>query len=145
MSVETEPLNMPVDGRAITTVTLTMEVEGLPEPVTWDSELELLRDRGEWGVEWDLSTIHPELRPTWQFDVVASSKERQPILAADGTPIASSDGSITFGFQPALVDNDSDVIDAFDEAIPGSEAAAERELSRDDLNDDWFYPVITVS
>ena len=145
LRIEPGAVDRPVDGRAIVPLTLILDLAVLAEPVSWDTELQLTRERGTWGVDWSLSTIHPELRPTWQFGTESVDIDRELILAADGTPLAGQGTRITFGFQPALVSDPDDVIDAFAAALPGSEVVAERELSRGDLNDDWFYPVVTVS
>lgn len=143
--VDRGELVAPVDGRATLPVALDLTVPALDEPVTWETELELVRERGQWAVVWSMSTIHPELRPTWRFAVRTEPVDREPILAIDGTPLAGANQVVTFGFQPALVDDPEAIIDAFADALPGSEAAAERELGRGELNDDWFYPVVTVS
>lgn len=135
-----------VDGRA--TVPLRVEVmlpyDGV-EPVSWEVELAVLRDRGQWGVEWDLASVHPELRDGLIFDMDIAPVERSPILAADGTPLAGSGTRVTFGFEPASVFDPEAVVEAFETALPGSGATAERLLARDDLVDGWFYPVVTVS
>ena len=145
LRIERGEVDSPVDGRATVPLTVTVDVAVLAEPVSWDTELRLLRERGTWGVDWSLSTIHPELRPTWRFGTETVDIDRELILAADGTPLAGPGTRITFGFQPALVSDPDAVIEAFATALPGSEVAAERELARGDLRDDWFYPVVTVS
>src|SRR5690606_16766481 len=106
--------------------------------------LVLERDRGRWAVEWSPATIHPELRSTSRFGVQRVEVGREPILAADGTPLAGTGEQVTFGFQPALVEDDEEVVQAFEAALAGSGAAARRELSRSNLNPAWFYPVVTV-
>ena len=145
MTLEAGDITEEVDGRATVPVTVTLELPVIADPVSWDIELRLLREGGEWGVEWSLSTIHPEMQPTWQFGTETENVERSPILAADGTELAGSGTRVTFGFQPAGVDDPQDVVDAFEEAFPGAGARAQREFDRGNLNPDWFYPVITVS
>lgn len=134
-----------VDGRATFPVTVALEVPYADEPVTWETELELVRDRGDWGVVWSLTTIHPELRTSWEFGREHQSVPREDILAADGTVLGGERTFVRFGFVPSGVEDADDIIEAFAEAIPGSEDTAARELGRDDLVDDWFYPVATVS
>jgi cell division protein FtsI/penicillin-binding protein 2 len=125
--------------------TVTTTVADIAEPISWDVSLRLLRERGQWGVEWTRSSVHPELRPGWRFGRESEPIERYAILAADGTPLAGSGDQVIFGFEPTAVDDPDAVIAAFEEAIPGSESAAARELGRNDLVDGWFYPVATVS
>jgi cell division protein FtsI/penicillin-binding protein 2 len=134
-----------VDGRARLPVAVAVELAELSEPIRWEVELRLLRRQGTWAVDWTLSSLHPELRPTWRFGRESEELDRAPILAADGTPLAGSGVLVTFGFEPSAVDDPDAVVAAFAEAIPGSEGRAERELARNDLVDGWFYPIATVS
>lgn len=133
------------DGRATVPLTLEVRFEDLAEPMTWETELRLSRERGLWGVDWSLTTIHPELRPTWRFGRVSEAVDREPILAVDGTPLMGSGTLVSYGFEPTAVEDPDAVVDAFARAFPGSEVAAERELGRDDLVDGWFYEVVTVT
>lgn len=134
-----------VDGRAAFPVTVELEVPYAEEPLTWETELNLVRDRGNWGVVWSLTTIHPELRESWEFGTERESVARKSILAADGTVLSGESTLVTFGFEPTAVQDPEAVIEAFADAIPGSEGAAERELNRTNLVDGWFYPIVTVS
>lgn len=134
-----------VDGRARFPVSIEVVVDDAPEPIGWTTELELIRDRGQWGIVWSLATLHPELRETWEFGRETEDVDRQEILAADGTVLSGTRTLVTFGFAPMGVEDADDVVAAFADALPGSEARAARELGRDDLVDNWFYPVVTVS
>ena len=135
----------PEDGRAEAPLTVSMSLEEIPGTVSWETRLDLLRERGEWRVAWSLSTIHPELRPAWTFGFETEAVGRAPILAADGTQLAGPGTRYTFGFEPAGVEDPEAVVEAFARYLPGSESVAERELRRGDLVDNWFYPVVTVS
>jgi hypothetical protein len=144
-SIDIEPgrLREPDEGRAVVPVTVGLELEELDEPVRWETELEVIRERSRWGVDWSLATLHPELRPSWGFATTSEALEREPVLAVDETPLAGGEAA-TLGFVPQFVEDADDVVEAFGEALPGSEDTAERQLSGD-LNEDWFYPVVTVS
>jgi hypothetical protein len=134
-----------VEGRAVAPLTLNVTVPIAQEPISWDTELRMVRDRGQWGVEWSLSTVHPELRPTWFFDSEIEDVERAPILAVDGTELAGDGRLMSLGFQPSRVLDEDRVIAAFERAFPGTEERVERELNRDDLVDSWYYPIVTVT
>lgn len=134
-----------VDGRAAFPVTVQLEVPYAAEPLTWETQLDLVRDRGNWGVVWSLTTIHPELRESWEFGTEREPVARRDILAADGTVLSGESTLVTFGFEPTAVQDVDAVVEAFADAIPGSEGTAERELNRGDLVDGWFYPIVTVS
>lgn len=137
-------LSQPADGRAEVDVTIEVTPADAPRPVTWETTLDLSRSRGVWSVDWSLSTLHPELRPTWEFATETEEVARRPILASDGTELASDDGR-WIGFVPGTIEDPDRVVDAFERALPGTGAIAERELNRGELVDDWFYPVVVVS
>ncbi len=143
VTIERGGIEEPVDGRALATVAVRLQLEPPLDEVSWETRLELLRQRGQWEVAWSHATIHPELRPMWGFGTTAVEIDREPILAADGTPLAGGEAA-TVGFVAGQVQDPDDVIDAFADALPGSEGAAARELGRDELVDDWFYPVATL-
>jgi cell division protein FtsI/penicillin-binding protein 2 len=143
VSIEAGEVVEPEDGRAVVDLRLAWEVDYTDE-LAWETELELLRERGTWEVAWRPSALHPELRPGLVLDVEASEVDRAPILAVDGTPLAGAGDEVTFGFEPTSVEDPDAVAEAFEEAIPGSGDAAARELGRADLVDGWFYPVVTV-
>jgi hypothetical protein len=141
--VTTGELTELTEGRAQVPLTIAVAPAAAPEPVSWESALVLSRRGGEWTVDWSLSTLHPELRPTWGFALTTEEVARRPILAVDGTPLASDDAR-WLGFVPAGIEDPDRIVAAFERALPGTGAIAERELSGE-LVDDWFYPVVTVS
>jgi cell division protein FtsI/penicillin-binding protein 2 len=143
VTIESGEVVEPEDGRALVDLRLAWEVDYTDELV-WETELELLRERGSWDVAWRPAALHPDLRPGLVFDVEASAVDRAPILAADGSALAGAGDEVTFGFEPAAVDDADAVADAFEEALPGTGDDAARELARGDLVDGWFYPVVTV-
>ena len=145
VSMDAGEITSPEDGRALAPVTVSMHLDELPDPVSWDTTLDLVRVRGEWYVDWSLSTIHPELRPSWSFGFTTEDVGRAPILAADGTELAGEGTRYTFGFEPAGVEDPDEVVAAFARHLPGSEDEAAEELRRDDLVPGWFYPVVTVN
>ncbi len=142
--IDAGELREPVDGRAELPVTVEVTPAQAPRSISWDTEVVATRNRGVWTVDWSLTTLHPELRPGWVFAVEVEDVPRRPILAADGTALASDDGR-WLGFVPGGMEDPDDVAAAFERALPGTGVLAERELGRGELVDDWFYPVVTVS
>lgn len=133
-----------VDGRIAVPVTVRVGVDYHLEPLTWDTRVVTVRERGEWSILFSLATIHPELREAWRFDLEREEVDRAPILASDGTQLAGPGETITFGFEPSGVSDPERMIEAFERAVPGSGRVAEREIGRDNLVDGWFYPVASV-
>jgi cell division protein FtsI/penicillin-binding protein 2 len=132
------------DGRASAPLDITVLLPGDRE-VSWSTEVELLRERGEWGIQWTHAVVHPDLRRGLFFDREVRTVERVPILAADGTALAASGERVTFGFEPTAVTDPEAFIDGFETVMPGTGAVAERLLNRGNLVDGWFYEVVTVS
>ena len=134
----------PEDGRAVVAVSVELTPTDAPRQVSWDTEVAATRNRGQWSIDWTISTVHPDLRPGWVFATEVEDVARRPILAADGTELANDDGR-WIGFVPGGIEDPDAVVAAFARALPGSESTAQRELAREQLVDDWFYPVVTVS
>jgi hypothetical protein len=145
LSIERTELNEDVDGRATAMATVTAELEQVAEPISWAIEVQLLRERRQWGVAWSPAALHPEWRPGLQFVTTTAPAERAPILAHDGTELASNGERVVFGFEPAGVDSRDEIVAAFEEAVEGSGETADRLLRRGDLVDGWFYPVVSLS
>lgn len=133
------------DGRAVATVTLAFDLSATPTPATWTVEVELLRERGQWGVAWQPDVLHPDFRRGMEFAVLVEEVDRAPILAADGTQLAGSGQLVTLGFDPGQVSDPDRFVAAFEAAFPGVGERVERTLNRADLVEGWFYPVVTVS
>ncbi|MFA9432614.1 penicillin-binding transpeptidase domain-containing protein [Egicoccus sp. AB-alg2] len=131
------------DGRARTPVAVTAVGEDYGE-VEWQVELELLRERGQWGVTWSPTNVHPSLREGMVFEVVREEVERAPILAAGGEQLAGEGDQVTFGFDPGTVEDRDDLAEAFEEAVEGAGEAVDRIYARGNLVDGWFYPVVTL-
>lgn len=144
LRTEVLALDEPADGRAVAEVELQWSVAYAAD-LRWAVEIELVRQQGDWAVDWDPGAVHPRWQPGLVFDVMTSEVERAPILAADGTQLAGSGERMILGFEPSSVEDPDAVAEAFEEAVPGTGDVAARELGRDDLVDDWFYPVVTLS
>ncbi len=134
-----------VDGRVRIPVEVRVTVAWYDEPLRWDVDLTVIRERGEWGVDWSLATIHPELRAGWRFDIESEPVERASILAAGGEQLAGGGTRIRLGFEPSTVTDPDAMVAAFEEAVAGTGVTAAREIGRDNLVDGWFYPVVTLS
>ncbi|MEX0705484.1 MAG: penicillin-binding transpeptidase domain-containing protein [Nitriliruptoraceae bacterium] len=145
IDLELGPVREEVDGRAIAPVAVFVDVPYNVDPVHWDVRLTLIRERGEWSVDWDLTAIHPELRDTWEFGTESEPVVRSAILSSDGTPLAAEGTLVTIGFEPSTVRDPDALVAAFERAVPGSGTRAEREVNRANLVDGWFYPVVTLT
>jgi hypothetical protein len=144
LRIERTSLVEDVDGRATATATVTTDVDEVG-PLSWEVEVRVLRERGDWGVAWAPTALHPDWRPGLRFVVTRATTERAPILATDGTQLAGPGQRITFGFEPGAVSSPEDLVDAFDAAVPGSGGTAARLLDQPGLVDGWFYPVVSLS
>ncbi|MFA9444203.1 penicillin-binding transpeptidase domain-containing protein [Egicoccus sp. AB-alg6-2] len=131
------------DGRVRTPVDVTVVGEDYGE-ISWEVELELLRERGQWGVSWAPNAVHPSLRPGMAFEVVREELDRAPILASGGEELAGEQSLVTLGFEPGTVQDTELLVEAFEEAVPGSGETVTRILGRGNLVDGWFYPVTTL-
>ncbi|WP_165404174.1 penicillin-binding transpeptidase domain-containing protein [Egicoccus halophilus] len=142
LEVRPGPTEQVQDGRARTPVAVT--VDGPFGEVSWDVELETVRERGAWGVVWSTATVHPSLRPGMVFDVVREEVDRAPILAVGGQELAGEREQVTVGFEPGTVADRDELVATFEEVLPDTGEIVERLYARGGLVDDWFYPVISL-
>lgn len=136
-------LDQDVDGRATTTVEVVATSSEVGQ-LRWEVTLRLLRERGHWGVAWEPTSLHPDYQSGLVFDLETTTIDRAPVLAVDGTELAGPGQRITYGFEPSIVTDPDALVEAFEEAAPGSGAAAERLLAGD-LVEGWFYPVVSLA
>lgn len=124
---------------------LDVEVE-LPDlgTASWSSELTAQRTEGEWRVLWEPTVVHPELRPGWSFDVLEHPAERAEILAHDGTPLTAAGELVTVGIEPRRIDDRERFLTTIAELLPEAGDDFAELLGRDDLEPDWYYPVVTL-
>ncbi|HEX2026926.1 MAG TPA: penicillin-binding transpeptidase domain-containing protein [Nitriliruptorales bacterium] len=142
-SFHTGPLRV-VRGRAEATVAVHLRLDPDGE-LRYDTDLELLRDRGEWRVRWDPSVLHPALtRPGQRLERrVTEPTQRAPILAHDGTPLAGSGEVVEIGVHPARITSPALIVDALVSHAGADRQQVETLLARRP-NPDWFHPVVTL-
>lgn len=110
---------------------------------TYATDLTVTRHDGEWLVQWDPSTLHPDLEVGFGWEVRTRIDERAPILARDGTPVTGPGTVHQIGIEPRRLDEE-DLLAALAEVLPDALEDAEALLARDDLQPTWFYPLTTV-
>jgi penicillin-binding protein 2 len=63
-------------------------------------EMALIKESGEWRVEWKPETILPELKDGNVLETVRISSARGDIYANDGSPIVAQEDAVAIGFTP---------------------------------------------
>lgn len=132
------------EGRLAYPVIVSAHAPYSTTPISWQVELVVERERGQWGVAWTLASLHADLRPGWRFDTEERPVEREPILAVGGEQLAGDGAMLTFGFEPSRVTDRDLLVSTFEEVLPGTGRIAQRELSRTNLVDGWFYPIASL-
>jgi cell division protein FtsI/penicillin-binding protein 2 len=128
------------DGRARARFTASLRLEGLPS-WRYRGALTLIRANGEWRVEWSRSALHPALRPGLRIDRERTWPERAPILAADGTPLATDRPVIRVGIQPSRIKNRPRLLALLARHLDVDPSDVAAELDRPGVQPDWFIPV----
>ena len=118
----------------------TWELEGL-DPYTYNGEIRLVREGGEWAVRWWYPTVHPDMTPTTRLERTRVFPNRAPILAADGRRLATSREVVVVGIQPGRVSDPDEVLSALTRMTTADPARVRRLLARDDAEDVGFYRV----
>lgn len=110
----------------------------------WTTQLELIRGRGRWSVDWDPTALHPQLRPGWRLAVETVPGTRAAILDREGRPLSRTGGVVEIGVQPGRLPDRQRVLLVVAEALPEAFEPLRQLLDRDDLRPDWYYPLLTV-
>lgn len=133
-----------LDGNeAVATVTMEASpVEGATWP--WEVVLDLVRDRGRWSVEWTTSALHPRLEDGWRLRVVSTEPSRAPILDREGRALSRTGAVVEIGVRPGRLPDRSRTLLTVADSLPAAFEPLQALLDRDDLRDDWYYPVTTV-
>lgn len=111
----------------------------------WTSELELIRGRGLWSADWEPSALHPELAPGWQLEVVEQPPARAPVLDREGRALSPTGANVEVGVQPGRLPDTDRLVSTVSSVLPEARRPLLDLLDRDDLVDDWYYPLVTVS
>lgn len=112
---------------------------------TWTSELELIRGRGVWSADWEPSALHPQLDPGWRLEVVEQPPGRAPILDREGRALSPTGANVEIGVQPGRLPEESRLVSTVSSVLPEARRPLLDLLERDDLVEDWYYPLVTVS
>jgi cell division protein FtsI/penicillin-binding protein 2 len=143
-TLRVEPVALVVDGdtaRAELEVAVTLADL---DPWSWAVPLRLVRDDDAWQVVWAPDAVHPEFVDGGGFRRGRTVDPRAAILDRDGRPLAGGGETVAVGIEPRRVTDDAEVVNALTEHAGASRSAVEALLARDDLVDDWFYPVVEL-
>ncbi len=146
------------DERAQATTTLAVTLANLPGAdadaggaetgdegtIGWLASLAAIERRSGWFVRPDRSALHPSLTGNTGFLRRQVATPRASILAVDGTPLTLHGDLETLGIAPGQI-RDADVLRArWAEVLPQSQPQLAAVLDRDDLQPEWFYPVVSL-
>lgn len=138
-------LEGPTDNRAVATLTWSARPGGSGGAWTWTSEVELIRGRGLWSVDWDTTALHPSLQPGWSLAVAELPPGRAPILDREGRALSPTGANVEIGVQPGRLPERGRLLSTVAGVLPEARRPLTELLERDDLVDDWYYPLVTVS
>jgi len=96
-------LTNPDDAKATVQVDYNTNLFGT---LSREIELALVREAGDWFIEWDESVILPDLSGGNTLEIVRESASRGNIYASDGSPIAAQEDVVAIGFTPGDLDDD---------------------------------------
>ena len=135
----------PTDNRATATLAWSAAPGSSEGAWTWTSELALIRARGLWSVDWSPAALHPSLRPGWTLEVAELPPGRAPILDREGRALSPTGANVEIGVQPGRLPDRARLLSTVAGVLPEAREPLTELLQRDDLVDDWYYPLVTVS
>jgi penicillin-binding protein 2 len=104
--------------------------------LTREIELPMVKESGEWRLQWQDGMIMPELQGGNILDTIRTTSPRGNIYANDGSPIAAQEDVVAIGFIPGNLDDDlislfystmadltiyqtDEIVQMIDNALPG--------------------------
>lgn len=135
----------PSDNRAIATLAWAATPGDSGGTWEWTSELELIRGRGLWSADWSSTAVHPALESGWQLALEDLPPSRAPILDREGRALSPTGANVEIGVQPGRLPERGRLLTTVAGVLPEALEPLTELLDRDDLVDDWYYPLVTVS
>jgi cell division protein FtsI/penicillin-binding protein 2 len=114
-------------------------------PLAYAGELALVREEGEWLVDWRPTVLHPDMVGGGRFSRTRRWPARGAILDVAGQPLVAESSIVVVGVEPGRITDTEQVVRALVDAAGADEAAVRALLARTDLRPDWFQPVIELS
>ncbi len=99
---------------------------------------------GKWLVDWTPSTIVPQLKPGDHLKLRTVWPTRAPILAADGTPLATRGQVVTVGVEGQLIKNPASLTSAL-VAAGATQGEVAQAIAAAKQHPTYFQPVFTVT
>ena len=132
------------EGRALAAFDVAVDIS---DRGTWEysSQFTLIWDGAGWIVDWFPDVLHPLLTGSDHVELVRSWPERAPILAFDGSPLATTLPSVSAGVIPNRVESRVDVRDAFATYTDVDPAKVDEVMDAPNVQPDWFLPVVEIA
>lgn len=99
---------------------------------------------GEWRVDWSPRVLHADLDEGQALDRARTWPSRAPILGAGGQTLADAGEVMSVGVEPREVRDAEELAERIGELTPARAGEVTELLDRDDLEPDWFYPVVVL-
>jgi len=129
------------EARATLDVTLTLGQLGT---FSYPVDLQMIEPGEGWLVAWEPATLHPRYREGWSWSVETEDVPRAPILDRDGEPLTEPGEIAIIGIHPGRVVDEDEVASVLSQHTQATREEVEELFARDDLQADWFYPVVEV-
>lgn len=141
---EIVPLRVHVDGEhAEAAYRAAVDVAGVGRH-RYEGSFDLTWDGSAWVVGWVPQVVHPRMVAGGSFAQSRTWPERAAILDRDGVTLAGSDETVAVGVEPRRITDAQQVVDALVANAGASRERVETLLAREDLVEDWFYPVVEL-
>lgn len=138
------PASVTVDGdRGRAELGITVDLAGF-DPWTWTSALDLVWEDRTWQVDWAPTAVRPAFVEGGRFARTRTLEPRAAIRDRHGVPLAGGAEVVAVGIEPRRIADREAVVDALVTHAGASRSRVEALLDRDDLVDDWYYPVVEL-
>ena len=130
------------------TVKYSETMETSADEISFDNEMTLQKEEGEYKIDWDSTTIFPNLQDSYKVQIQTESADRGTIYDRNGVILAGNGTVLEVGLVPGKMGDDTaraESIKKLAELLDVSEEAIQNALGASYVQDDSFVPIKKIA
>ena len=130
------------------TVKYSETMETSADEISFDNAVTLQKEDGEYKIDWDSTTIFPNLQDSYKVQIQTESADRGTIYDRNGVILAGNGTVLEVGLVPGKMGDDTaraESIKKLAELLDVSEEAIQNALGASYVQDDSFVPIKKIA
>lgn len=130
------------------TVKYSETMQTSAEEISFDNEMTLQKEDGEYKIDWDSTIIFPNLQDSYKVQIQTESADRGTIYDRNGVVLAGNGTVLEVGLVPGKMGDDAakaEAIKKLAQMLEVSEEAIQNALGASYVQDDSFVPIKKIA